>query len=141
MNVMYSGLSAQAVTDMVMGVSGVISILFLVSILFFGGYGLYGVLRLKREQYLVPHRLMYPNYCGNEECLDPVEYMDYILPRLSALSGVFLLSGVLLLLTFFVDGLRTLGVLLTLYIAPFAAYLWYSGCLKRAARTYWQTGK
>ncbi len=137
MNFVYYGLSAQTVTDLVMGVSGVVSILFLVVILFFGGYGFYGVLRLKKEQYLVPHRLMYPNYCSNDECLDPVEYMDFILPRLSILSTVLLLSGVLLLVTFFVDGFRTLGVLLTLYIAPFVVYLWYSGCLKKAAKKYW----
>ncbi len=137
MDLIYSGLSAQTVTDMVLGFSGVISIIFLLACLFFGGYGLYGVLRLRKEQYLIPHRLMYPNYCSGDTCLDPVEYMDYILPRLSVLSGVMLLTGLLLLLGYFIDGLRSLGVLLALCIVPFVVYLWYSRCLKKAAKKYW----
>ena len=137
MNLILSGLSAQTVTDLVIGTSGVISVIFLVVILFFGSYGLYGVLRLKKEQYLIPHRLMYPNYRSNDDCLDPVEYMDYILPRLSILSGVMLGSGLILLLGYFVDGLRTVGISVLLYVIPFVVYLWYSGCLRKAAKKYW----
>ena len=129
MNLVFAGISAQTVTDLVMGFSGVVSILFLTAALFFGGYGLYGVLKLKKEQYLVPHRLMYPNYCSHEDCLEPGEYMDYIFPRLSVLSVTMLLAGLLLLLGYFIDRLRSLGVILLLYIVPFAVYLWYNGCL------------
>ncbi len=137
MDLIYSGLSAQTVTDLVIGVSGVVSVLFLVVILFFGAYGIHGILRLKKEQYLIPHRLMYPNYCSPDECLDPVEYMDFILPRLTVLSVVMLLSGVILLLGYFIDGLRSLGITLALYVVPFAVYLWYSSSLKSAAKKYW----
>lgn len=138
MNLIYSGLSAQTVADLVLGSSSVISIIFLAVILLFGCYGLYGVIRLKKEQYLVPHRLMYPNYHSGEDCNDPVEYMDYIFPRLTILSVVMILSGLILLLGFFVDSLRSLGMTLLVYIVPFVAYLWYSGCLKRAAKKYWE---
>ncbi len=137
MNLIYSGVSAQTVSDLVLGTSGVISIVFLVVILFSGCYGLYGVLRLKKEQYLIPHRLMYPNYHSGEDCNDPVEYMDYILPRLTIFSVVMLLSGLILLVGYFVDGLRSLGMTLILYIAPFVVFLWYNGCLKKAVKKYW----
>jgi hypothetical protein len=63
--------------------------------------------------------------------------MDFILPRLSILSVVMLLTGVLLLLSYFIPGLRSLGMLLILYIVPFVVYLWYNGGLKRAAKKYW----
>ena len=137
MNLVYSGLSAQTVTDMVMGLSGIISAVFLVSILFFGIYGLYGVLRLKKEQYLIPHRLMYPNYHNGDDCRDPVEYMDFIQPRLTILSVVMILSGLVLLTSFFFSSIRTVGVMLLAYGAPFVAYLWYSVCLKQALKKYW----
>lgn len=137
MNLIYSGLTAQNVSDLVLGFSGVISAVFLAVMLLFGIYGLRGVLQLKKEQYLIPHRLMYPNYCSPDDCLEPVEYMDFILPRLSILSVVMLLTGVLLLLSYFIPGLRSLGMLLILYIVPFVVYLWYNGGLKRAAKKYW----
>ena len=137
MNLIYSGLTAQNVSDLVLGFSGVISAVFLAVMLLFGIYGLRGVLQLKKEQYLIPHRLMYPNYCSPDKCLEPVEYMDFILPRLSILSVVMLLTGVLLLLSYFIPGLRSLGMLLILYIVPFVVYLWYNGGLKRAAKKYW----
>ncbi len=137
MHLIYSGLSAQAMADMVMGVYSVITVVFLIACFFFGAYGLYGVIRLKKEKYLIPHRLMYPNYCPNDECLEPVDYMDFIIPRLSILSVVMLLSGTMLLLCLLVDALGTLWVLLGLYIVPLAVYLWYSMSLKRAAKKYW----
>lgn len=138
MNLVLSGLSAQTVTDLVIGVSGVVSIIFLVAIMFFGCYGMYGVYRLKKEQYLIPHRFMYPNYCSPDDCSDPVEYMDYILPRLAIVSGVMILSGLVVLVGYFISDVRTLGVTLLMYIIPFVAYLWYNGCLKRSAKKYWK---
>ncbi|MBP3412171.1 MAG: hypothetical protein J6K89_02835 [Oscillospiraceae bacterium] len=137
MNLIYSGLSAQTVTDMVMGFSGVISVIFLVVILFFGCYGMYGVIKLRKEQYLIPHRLMYPNYCSGDDCEDPGEYMDYIRPRLTILSVTMLLGGLLLFLGYFIPTLRSLGITLILYITIFAMYIWYSLCLRRAKKKYW----
>ena len=137
MNLIYSGLSAQTVANMVMGFQSVITIIFLIVCFFFGGYGIYGVLRLRKEQYLIPHRLMYPNYCPCDECLDPVEYMDFIIPRISILSAVMILSGIMLLLCLAIEALGTIWVLLGLYIVPLAVYLWYSMSLKRAAKKYW----
>ena len=137
MNLVLAGLSAQNVADMVMGTSGLISLVYLVVILFFGCYGLYGVIRLKKEQYLIPHRLMYPNYHSGEDCADPVEYMDFILPRLTILSVSMLLSGLFIFFGYFIDALRSLIMMLLLYIVPFVVFLWYSACLKKAAKKYW----
>lgn len=138
MNLFLAGLSAQTVTDLVIGASGVISIVFLVVLLFFGGYGLYGAYRLKKAQYLIPNRLMYPNYCSPDDCSDPVEYMDYILPRITIFGGVMSLCGVLIFLGYFIGALRSLGVTLILYVIPLIIYLWYNGCLKRSAKKYWK---
>lgn len=137
MNLILSGLSAQTMADLVMGASGVFSVILLVALLFSGIYGLYGVYRLKKEQYLIPHRFMYPNYCAPEDCSDPVEYMDYIQPRLTIYGCAMTLCGVLIFTGFFVDALRSVIMLLILYIAPFVIFLWYNGCLKLSAKKYW----
>lgn len=139
MNLILSGLTAQNMADLVMGgVGSVVSIAFLITMLFFGAYSLYGVYRLKKEQYLIPHRFMYPNYCNPDDCSDPVEYMDYILPRLAGLGGTMTLSGLVVLLTYFIPGIRTVMVSVLMYTVPFAVYLWYNGCLKRSAKKYWK---
>ena len=137
MNLTLSGLTEQNVADLVMGAGGFVSVIFVIVVLLFGSYGLYGVLRLKKEQYLIPHRLMYPNYHSEADCEDPVEYMDYIMPRLGTLSVTMLLSGLLVFLGYFIEPLRSLSVMLLLYVVPFVVYLWYNGCLKRAAKKYW----
>ena len=137
MNLILAGLTAQNVADMVMGTGGLISVVYLIAILFFGCYGLYGVIRLKKEQYLIPHRLMYPNYHSGEDCEDPVEYMDFIMPRLMILSVTMLLSGLMLFVSYFIPALRSIGFMLILYIVPLVVFLWYSRGLKKAAKKYW----
>ena len=137
MNLIYSGLSAQTVTDLVIGVSGVISIVFLIVILFFGCYGLQSVIRLRRERTLFPNRVMYPNYCPYDECIDPQGYVEVVLPKLTVLTAAMLLSGATLILGYFIPALRTLGISLVVYIAPFAVYMWYCACQRKAAKIYW----
>ena len=104
----------------------------------FGVYGLYGVYRLKKDQYLIPHRLMYPNYRSGEDCLDPVEYMDFILPRLTIVSVVMVIAGPALVAVLFIKAFQSVFAMLVLYTIPLVTYLWYSVCLKRAAKKYWE---
>lgn len=137
MNLILAGLSAQSVADLVMGFSGVTGIVFLIVILFFGYYGTSSLLRLKKEQALFPNRLMYPNYCPHDECIDPEGYIRFIFPRLAVLSASMLLSGLTLLLSYFIPGIRSLGLSLGLYVVPLAVYLYYSASLKKAAKIYW----
>lgn len=137
MHLVLAGLSAQTVTDLVMNFSGIMSIVFLAVLLLFGTYSLYGAYQLKKVQYLIPHRLMYPNYCSCDECSDPGEYMDYILPRLTIFGSALTLCGILIFLGYFIDALRSVPVLLVLYVIPLVIYLWYNGCLKRSAKKYW----
>lgn len=137
MKLFLSGLTAQTMSDIVMGFSAVTSIVFLVVILFFGYYGTHALVRLRREKELFPNRLMYPNYCPHDECIDPEGYIKYIFPRLGLLSAVMLLSGVTLLVSFFIPGMRTIGLSLALYGVPFVVYMYYSFSLRRAAKKYW----
>ena len=144
MNLIYSGLSAETVSGLVTSVSGITTILFFVVTMLFGCYGLYGVYRLKRDQYLIPHRLMYPNYCSGEDCLDPVEYMDFIMPRLTIVSVAMVIAGPALVAILVIDAIRSIDTIrsvvamLVLYMVPLVTYLWYSICLKRAAKKYWE---
>ena len=137
MNLILSGLSAQNVTDLVMGTSGVTSVLFLIVVLFFGGYCGYGFLRLRRENSLFAHRLLYPNYCPWDLCLDPEGYMAFILPRVAILSVVMILSGLTLLVSYFIPQMRSIGLSLGVYMAPLIVYLCYNGGLRRAAKKFW----
>ena len=137
MQLILSGLSAQNVADLVSGFSGFSSILFLLVVLFFGIYCGYGFLRLNREKTLFPHRFLYPNYCPHDECIDPDGYIEYIRPKLAIFSGIMLLSGVTLFVSYFVLELRGVSTLLGVYVAPFIAYLYYTSCLKKAAKLYW----
>ncbi len=137
MNLIFSGLSAQNVTDLVMGTSGVTSVLFLVVILFFGCYCGYGFLRLRRENSLFAHRMMYPNYCPWDLCLDPEGYVAFIRPRIAILSVAMLLSGLTQLVSYFIPAMRSIGLSLGIYIVPLFVYLCYNSSLRRAAKKYW----
>ncbi len=137
MNLIYAGLSAESVAGLVSGFTGFTTILFFVVTMLFGCYGLYGVYRLKKEEYLVPHRLMYPNYRSGEDCLDPVEYMDFIRPRLTIVSVVMVLAGPVMLAVLVIEAIQSVLIMLLMYVIPLVAYLWYSMCLKRAAKKYW----
>lgn len=139
MNLILSGLGAQTVADLVMGISGVISAIFFAALLFAGLYGLYGVRRLNKEGYLIPHRFMYPNYCDPDDCTDPVGYLDYIKPRLTIFGTIMLVCAALIFISYFVDALRGVIIMLIMYAVPLANFLWYNGCLKLSAKKYWQS--
>ncbi|MBR4309050.1 MAG: hypothetical protein IKT58_05595 [Oscillospiraceae bacterium] len=137
MKLFLAGVSADTVSKFVFNFTAFTSILFLLVILFFGLYCGYGVLRLRREKVLFPHRLMYPNYCAVDDCTDPVEYYDFILPRITVLSIVMILSGLVQFLSYFIPYLRVLPVSLSVYAVPFVVYLYYSISLRKAAKKFW----
>lgn len=118
-------------------VGNVINYMFLFILFFIGCYGLYTVMRLKKERTLFPNRLMYPNYCRIAECVDAEGFMDYISPRLIILSIVMLISGILFLLQQFLPILDNIYVYTGVMAVPVAVYIWFTRCLKKAARLYW----
>ena len=115
----------------------VINYMFLFVMFFIGGYGLYTVIRLKKEQALFPNRLMYPNYCRIVECVDPEGFMDYVRPRLTILSVIMLLFGAVFLLQQFVPILDNIYLYTAAMAVPVIFYIWFTRCLKKAARLFW----
>ncbi len=118
-------------------VGNVINYMFLFILFFIGCYGLYTVIRLSKQRELFPNRLMYPNYCRIAECTDPEGFMGYIRPRLIILSIIMLISGVMFLLQQFIPILDDIYLYTAAMIVPVAAYIWFTRCLKKAARLYW----
>ena len=114
-----------------------INYMFLFVLFFIGCYGLYTVIRLGREGALFPNRLMYPNHCRIVECVDAEGFMDYIRPRLTILSVIMLIFGVVFLLQQFIPILDDLYVYTAAMALPVAAYIWFNQCLKKAARLFW----
>lgn len=137
MQSIFLSISMQTQADLVMSVSGIFGVLCAVLMVFCGGYGLYSAIRLHRERDLFRNRLLYPNYCAPNDCLDPDGYVCYILPRISVLSVVMLLGGILLSLSRLLPILPNIWVYLVVLVLPFAVYIWYLQALKKAAKRFW----
>ena len=118
-------------------VGNIINYMFLFVLFFIGAYGLYTVIRLGKERALFPNRLMYPNDCRIAECIDSEGFMDYVRPRLTILSVVMLIFGVVFLLQQFIPILDDIYLYTAAMIVPVAFYIWFTRCLKKAARLYW----
>jgi hypothetical protein len=118
-------------------VGNVVNYMFLFVLFFIGCYGLYTVIRLGRQRELFPNRLMYPNYCRISDCIDAEGFICYIRPRLTILSIIMLIFGLLFLLQQFVPVLDHLYVYTAAMALPVVAYIWFTRCLKKASRIFW----
>ena len=85
-----------------MDMANMLDLFMLAMLLYVGGYGMYTVIRLRRERVLFKNRFLYPANCSPEDCTDEQGFIAYISPRLFIMSLVSLILLVALALLLYV---------------------------------------
>lgn len=129
--------SARKAIKLIQGVTGIVSILYIIVMLLVGVYVLRSVMQMRRSGELVANRMIYPNYCPPELCLDPEGYYAFILPRATVLSVALLAFGAFFMVTKIVPALRVLWLNLVLLIVPFVLIVGFNIMLRRAKKRFW----
>ena len=101
-------------------------------------YGIYTVIRLKREYMLFPNKFLYPTGCTAETCLDEGGYIDYIIPRLLILSIACLVMAIAYGIKIYVfPEVNSFVLELATFLMPFGTLLWYAFVQNKVAKTFW----
>ncbi len=119
------------------GMIDMLDTLMLIMLFGFGIYGLYSAIRLRKEQLLFPNKFLYPGNCDPAACLDPGEFIDYIIPRALILGVALILLGGLLALNSFVLHIDSWIIDLCMIVLPLAVIVWYCIVQRKAAKNFW----
>lgn len=119
------------------GMVDMLDSLMLIMLFGFGIYGIYSAIRLRKEQMLFPNKFLYPGNCDPAACLDPGEFIDYIIPRALILGVALILLGGLLALNSFVLHIDSWLIDLGMIVMPVAVIVWYCVVQRKAAKNYW----
>ena len=119
------------------GMVDMLDSLMLIMLFGFGIYGLYSAIRLRKEQLLFPNKFLYPGNCDPAACLDPGEFIDFIIPRALILSVALILLGGLLALNSFVLHIDSWLIDLGMIVMPVGVIVWYCFVQRKAAKNYW----
>lgn len=119
------------------GMVDMLDSLMLIMLFGFGIYGLYSAIRLRKEQLLFPNKFLYPGNCDPAACLDPGEFIDYIVPRALILSVALILLGGLLALNIFVLHIDSWLIDLGMIVMPVAVIVWFCVVQRKAAKHFW----
>ena len=119
------------------GMVDMLDSLMLIMLFGFGIYGIYSAIRLRKEQMLFPNKFLYPGNCDPAACLDPGEFIDYIIPRALILGVALILLGGLLALNTFVLHIDSWLIDLGMIVMPVAVIVWYCVVQRKAAKNYW----
>ncbi len=124
--------------DMLGSMTDALDMVLLIMLFFVGVYGLYTVIRLKREYMLFPNKFLYPTGCTPENCLDEGAFIDYIIPKLTILSVVCLILAVAYAIRIYVfpDVSHFLIELATI-VLPCGILFWYALIQNKVAKTFW----
>lgn len=113
------------------------SFLMLAMLIGLGVYCIYTYIRLRRQLYLFPNKVLYPGNCKPEDCIDVDGFIDYILPRmliyglmlLTLGAGFFTLELVLrvnsIVYSFIIDG----------FVLGF--FVWFIIVQRKCAKEFW----
>lgn len=117
-----------------------LQILFMVAML--GGIGLYALytaIRLAATYTLFPNKILYPGSHRPEDCVNPLGFIDYVLPRLWILAGVSIVLTVFLVLINLLHILQVPNWVsrYALPIAGLSVLVWYIVVNYRSAKKYW----
>ncbi len=129
--------SAANAIDMIQSVTEIVSVVYIIVMLLAGVYVLRAVLQMRRTGDLVPNRLIYPNYCPIDECIDPEGFYAYILPRATVLSVALLGFGTFFAVAKIVPSLRIVWLYLVLLGVPFLLIICFSIVLRKAKKRFW----
>ena len=120
------------------GASDLLDVLLLGMLVLVAGYGLYTVIRLKKEYMLFPNKFLFPTGCTAEECLDEGAYIDFIIPKLTILSVVCFLLGAAYAVRIFVFPEVSHWIIdAATLLLPVGILFWYAFVQNKASKTFW----
>lgn len=120
------------------GFVDMLDMLMLVMLLGCGAYALYTAIRLRRSYMLFPNKFLYPGDCAPEDCLDEGGFIDYMLPRLTALGISMLVMGIAYAVALYLlDGASNTIVDIASIFLPCGAFVWYIILQRKAAKLFW----
>lgn len=121
----------------VTGMVDAIDILLMAMLLACGIYAIYTAIRLHRNYYLEPNKLLYPTDCTPETCLDSDGFIDYILPRLTGLGIAMLVQGIVLIVNSYVLKFEAAWLEIVMIVLPAATVGYYIVMMRKAAKKFW----
>ena len=125
-------------TDMLGNMTSALDMVLLIMLLFVGVYGLYTVIRLKKEYMLFPNKFLYPTGCTPENCLDEGGYIDFIIPRLTILSVVCLILAVAYGIRIYVfPDVSHILIDVAAIVLPAGVLFWYALIQNKVSKTFW----
>ena len=131
-------LSATEQVDLFGSMGRALDIVLLAMLVLVAVYGLYTVIRLKREYMLFPNKFLYPTGCTAENCLDEGAYIDYIIPKLVILSVACLVMAIAYGVKVYVfPEVNNIVIELATIILPFGTLLWYAMIQNKVSKTFW----
>ena len=131
-------LAAAEQTDMFGAMTDTLDLVLLIILMVVGIYGLYTVIRLKKEYMLFPNKFLYPTGCTPETCLDEGGYIDYIIPKLTILSVVSLILGIAYGIRIYVFGdVQSFIIELATILLPAGILFWYALIQNKVSKRFW----
>lgn len=131
-------LTATGQQDAFAGMSRMLDLVLLAMLALVAIYSLYTAIRLKKEYMLFPNRFLYPSGCTPETCLDPWEYIDYIIPKLVVLGVVCLVLTVAYAVRIFVfPHVNSVVIEIATVFLPFGILTWYAIIQNKVSKTFW----
>lgn len=131
-------LSATEQVDLFGSMGSALDIVLLAMLVLVAVYGLYTVIRLKREYMLFPNKFLYPTGCTAENCLDEGAYIDYIIPKLVILSVACLVMAIAYGVKVYVfPEVNNIVIELATIILPFGTLLWYAMIQNKVSKIFW----
>ena len=120
------------------GASRLLDMLLLVMLAMVAVYGLYTVIRLKKDYVLFPNKFIYPSGCTAEDCIDEGGYIDYIIPRLTILSVTCLILAIAYAVRMFVfPDVNHWVIELATLVLPVGILFWYAVIQNKVSKTFW----
>ncbi len=130
--------TAEQQTDMLGNMTNALDMVLLLILVFVGVYGLYTVIRLKKECMLFPNKFLYPTGCTPENCLDEGGYIDYIIPRLTIMSVVCLILAAAYGVRIYVfPDVNHILIEVATIVLPAGILFWYALIQNKVAKTFW----
>ncbi len=116
----------------------ILDVVLLAMLVMVAGYGLYTVIRLKREYMLFPNKFLFPTGCTAENCLDEGAYIDFIIPRMLILSIACLVMAIAYgIRVYMFPDFNHIAIEIATIILPFGTLLWYAFVQNKASKTFW----
>lgn len=113
------------------------SILLIVMLAGYGGYGIYCAIKLRKEGVLFPSKMLYPGNCSPDDCIDPVGFITYICPRLTIFGILCIVSAIATAIDTFIGfGLPPVLEYILLF-AFLPVIIWYMIVQNKASKLYW----